>query len=171
MVETLKDHVIRKQRNHSKFCEFFRNWCYWHKFINMLRKSPYFHCENPKKFSQTFNRSKIGSMLLEPRSLFVSRNDMYKKFLQGIEEVREDTVDDQIFNLNRCNPKVVKLGRKLTRGTRISLTIRNIPRVSKMSVAQMIGRWCLWCVSNSMLICLFKSIGRFVWFFIQCNAM
>lgn len=80
----------------------------------------------------------MGSLLLERRSLVIIQEDMYNKYLHGIEEKLQDTVDDKVFNAEQlCSTKV---GQKLSRETRISLTIRNIPKVSKLSVKSLLKK-------------------------------
>ncbi|KAK7104195.1 alpha-ketoglutarate-dependent dioxygenase alkB homolog 6-like isoform X1 [Littorina saxatilis] len=69
------------------------------------------------------------SLLLQPRSLVVLQDDMYKVHLHGIKEVTEDTVTEKIANLDVL-PEV-KLGDVLQRKTRVSLTIRYVPKVLK----------------------------------------
>ena len=71
----------------------------------------------------------MGSMLLERRSLFLVKDDMYKIYLHGIQERKEDNMDTNIVNLNRCSS--AKDGDTITRDTRVSLTIRYVPKVLK----------------------------------------
>ncbi|KIH45101.1 hypothetical protein ANCDUO_24863, partial [Ancylostoma duodenale] len=40
----------------------------------------------------------VGSMLLEPRSLFLMTDDAYENLLHGIKEVTEDVIDEKVFN-------------------------------------------------------------------------
>ena len=70
------------------------------------------------------------SVLLEPRSLILVCNDMYKVHLHGIEERTEDDITEKVANLKSVS---VNLGDKLKRETRVSLTIRNVPKVLKAS--------------------------------------
>ena len=67
------------------------------------------------------------SILLEPNSLLVLKDDMYKKYLHGIAERNEDDVTDKICNLNHLGG-TVNTGDVLHRTTRVSLTVRNIPK-------------------------------------------
>ncbi|XP_042880580.1 alpha-ketoglutarate-dependent dioxygenase alkB homolog 6-like [Penaeus japonicus] len=69
-----------------------------------------------------------GSLLLEARSLLVLQEDLYTTFMHGIEETKEDVVTDRILNLESC---AAKIGDTIERSTRISLTIRHVPRVIK----------------------------------------
>lgn len=74
---------------------------------------------------------RVGSLLLEPRSLLILQEDMYTSYLHGISQVTEDLVTENIFNLDRCS---VKSGDSLVRNTRISLTIRHVPKVMKANM-------------------------------------
>ena len=53
---------------------------------------------------------------------------MYDTFLHGIEEVTTDTVTDRVANLDRT---AAQPGDALPRDTRVSLTIRHVPKVLK----------------------------------------
>lgn len=68
-------------------------------------------------------------MLLQRRSLILLVDRAYSFLLHGIRETDSDLIDEKIFNLDRCVN--VKLGETLKRETRISLTIRHVPRVLK----------------------------------------
>ncbi|XP_063601979.1 alpha-ketoglutarate-dependent dioxygenase alkB homolog 6-like [Penaeus indicus] len=70
----------------------------------------------------------VGSLLLEARSLLVLQEDLYTTFLHGIEETKQDVVTNKILNLESCTANV---GETVERSTRISLTIRHVPRVIK----------------------------------------
>lgn len=78
-------------------------------------------CLNPIK-----QRKKIMSVLLEPRSLLVVKDDLYHNHLHSIEEVKSDEISESIIN-----PGLHHLGEVLERNTRISLTIRHVPKTSK----------------------------------------
>ena len=69
------------------------------------------------------------SLLLQPRSLVLVQDDMYKVYLHGIKEVTQDTLTDKVANLDLV-PEV-KEGDVLERRTRVSLTIRYVPKVLK----------------------------------------
>lgn len=58
--------------------------------------------------------------------------DMYKVYLHGIAEHCEDTVTDSVVNLDKCSG--VGVGDKLSRDTRVSLTIRHVPKTLKMKL-------------------------------------
>uniref|UniRef100_A0A914YUZ1 Alpha-ketoglutarate-dependent dioxygenase AlkB-like domain-containing protein n=1 Tax=Panagrolaimus superbus TaxID=310955 RepID=A0A914YUZ1_9BILA len=68
----------------------------------------------------------IGSVLLQPRSLILIKDEAYKVCLHGIEERDTDVIHEKIFN----RPSNLSLGTKLQRSTRVSLTIRNVPTVN-----------------------------------------
>ncbi|XP_072346084.1 alpha-ketoglutarate-dependent dioxygenase alkB homolog 6 isoform X2 [Scyliorhinus torazame] len=86
-------------------------------------------------FPQTEENRYFLSLLLEPRSLLVLQDDMYMKYLHGIRPVMEDIVTEKVANLKLCN---TKLGAVLRRTTRISLTIRYVPKVLKTTI--LLGR-------------------------------
>lgn len=71
------------------------------------------------------------SLLLKPRSLLVLREDMYRHHLHGIRFLTEDTVTERVANLAASGSE---LGDTLCRGTRVSLTIRRVPKVLKTSI-------------------------------------
>ena len=66
--------------------------------------------------------------MLEPRSLILVCDDMYKLYLHGLAERTTDIVNSKVANLEKCT---VSIGHSLTRETRISLTIRHVPKVLK----------------------------------------
>ena len=67
----------------------------------------------------------IGRMLLEPRSLMVMRDALYW-CMHGIEERSSDVIDAAVANSNQA---AVEAGAVLVRGTRVSLTVRHVPKV------------------------------------------
>ncbi|KAM9324147.1 alpha-ketoglutarate-dependent dioxygenase alkB homolog 6 [Gastrophryne carolinensis] len=71
------------------------------------------------------------SLLLEPRSLFILREDLYKNYLHGIQPHTQDTLSPRVANLDQC---VAQAGETLPRRTRVSLTIRHVPKVLKTSL-------------------------------------
>ncbi|MBN3319086.1 ALKB6 dioxygenase, partial [Atractosteus spatula] len=84
---------------------------------------------------QTEENRYLLSLLVEPRSLLVLQDDMYTHFLHGIRGVARDTVTESVANL-RAVP--AEPGDSLSRGTRVSLTIRHVPRVLKTGL--LLGR-------------------------------
>lgn len=77
-------------------------------------------------------RAKICDLLLERCSLVIIKDDMYTKYLHSIREVDEDLVAG-CANLDNCMQKY-SLNEKLKRDTRVSLTIRNVPKVLKIKL-------------------------------------
>lgn len=65
------------------------------------------------------------------RSLVVLKDQCYSSLLHSIEEVKEDQIDEKIVNLTEEE----RMGRKvMVRDTRISLTIRHVPKTSKLKI-------------------------------------
>lgn len=84
-------------------------------------------------FENNENRAKICDLLLERRSLVVLQDDMYSKYLHSISEVEEDTIQQHCVNLKECHEKFCEKS-VLKRNTRISLTIRYVPKVCKIKL-------------------------------------
>lgn len=72
-------------------------------------------------------------LFIEPRSLLILRDDMYHKYLHAISDVDEDVISENVANLQHCSHSY-KLGDKIKRETRVSLTIRHVPKTSKMKL-------------------------------------
>ncbi|PVD26190.1 hypothetical protein C0Q70_13859 [Pomacea canaliculata] len=70
----------------------------------------------------SFENRHFLSLLLQPRSLVVVQDDMYKSHLHGIREAREDVITEHVANLHMV-PEV-SLGDTLRRHTRIPLEHR-----------------------------------------------
>ncbi|XP_030762185.1 alpha-ketoglutarate-dependent dioxygenase alkB homolog 6 [Sitophilus oryzae] len=77
-------------------------------------------------------REKVCSVLLEPCSLVVVKDNMYTKYLHSIKEVKCDITSDCV-NLNQCS-KEYQTNDPIERKTRVSLTIRNVPKVLKIKL-------------------------------------
>ncbi|XP_004927141.1 alpha-ketoglutarate-dependent dioxygenase alkB homolog 6 [Bombyx mori] len=73
------------------------------------------------------------SFLLEPRSLLILQDKLFSHYLHSIEELNEDVIDDSIVNLNMCSDKYVR-GETYKRCTRISLTIRHVPKTTSFKI-------------------------------------
>lgn len=72
-------------------------------------------------------------LLVEPRSLLILKEEMYHRFMHSISEIESDnTCDPLIKNLN-CTEYRDKTG-DIPRSTRFSLTIRNVPKTSKLKL-------------------------------------
>nr|XP_016945873.1 alpha-ketoglutarate-dependent dioxygenase alkB homolog 6 [Drosophila suzukii] len=73
-------------------------------------------------------------LLLEPRSLLILKDTLYSDYLHAIAETSEDVLCDRICNYDLCE-NTYKIGDHLVRRSpRISLTIRNVPKTSKMKL-------------------------------------
>lgn len=75
--------------------------------------------------------------MLERRSLLILKDKMYTEYMHGIEEITNDIIDDTITNITCCTPNMQN-GIPLTRNKRISLTIRNVPKVSKFNLNSLV---------------------------------
>ncbi|XP_042282889.1 alpha-ketoglutarate-dependent dioxygenase alkB homolog 6 [Thunnus maccoyii] len=69
------------------------------------------------------------SLLVRPRSLLILQDEMYQRLLHGIKACTQDTLTDKVLNLAAAGGALP--GETLTRGTRVSLTIRHVPKVMK----------------------------------------
>ncbi|KAI9585280.1 alpha-ketoglutarate-dependent dioxygenase alkB homolog 6 [Glossina fuscipes] len=78
-------------------------------------------------------RKILFKLILEPRSLLILKDSLYSDYLHSISEVKEDTLCDRICNYENCE-STYKMGDCLKRSTRISLTIRNVPKTTKMKL-------------------------------------
>ena len=58
------------------------------------------------------------------------KDQCYSSLLHGIQEVKEDQMDESIFNL----AEEEKERGVMARDTRISLTIRHVPKTSKLKI-------------------------------------
>ncbi|KAF9103198.1 Alpha-ketoglutarate-dependent dioxygenase alkB 6 [Mortierella sp. GBA35] len=69
------------------------------------------------------------SLLVQPRSLLVLKEDVYKKYMHGIREITEDDLrKGNIVNLPEAMPEGIDKTPVLERGTRISLTFRIVQK-------------------------------------------
>uniref|UniRef100_A0A8C2FRD9 AlkB homolog 6 n=1 Tax=Cyprinus carpio TaxID=7962 RepID=A0A8C2FRD9_CYPCA len=75
---------------------------------------------------QTEESRYMLSLLVQRRSLLILQDDMYKFYLHGIHGVCEDILSEHVVDLSSTGAQV---GNKLPRGTRVSLTIRHVPKV------------------------------------------
>ncbi|XP_046434653.1 alpha-ketoglutarate-dependent dioxygenase alkB homolog 6 [Neodiprion fabricii] len=74
------------------------------------------------------------TLLLERRSLLILENDLYHKYLHSISERHCDTISkENIMNLDLCAVKYQE-NEVIERGTRLSLTIRHVPKTSKLKL-------------------------------------
>ncbi|KAJ0070677.1 hypothetical protein NL108_017489 [Boleophthalmus pectinirostris] len=77
---------------------------------------------------QTEENRYLFSLLVKPRSLLILQEDMYTSLLHGIQGSEEDVLSEKVVNLAEAGGET---GDTLSRGTRVSLTIRHVPKVIK----------------------------------------
>ncbi|KAG7299229.1 hypothetical protein JYU34_017785 [Plutella xylostella] len=87
----------------------------------------------PSKDDRKTDLTHRFSLLLEPRSLLILQDALFEYYLHSIEEITEDLIDDSIVNLDMCSSSFVK-GSVVTRETRISLTIRHVPKTTSFKL-------------------------------------
>lgn len=80
------------------------------------------------------NRKLVCQLLIEPGSLLILKEDMYNKYLHSISEVTEDLITNNIANIDRCIGFRNRLGEVVPRGRRISLTIRHVPKTTRLRI-------------------------------------
>ncbi|KAJ8678972.1 hypothetical protein QAD02_014759 [Eretmocerus hayati] len=74
------------------------------------------------------------SLLLEPRSLLILQKDLYHDYLHSIAERISDTISTtNLKNLQMCS-QAYNDGQTLNRSTRLSLTIRHVPKTSRLKL-------------------------------------
>ncbi|XP_029427407.1 alpha-ketoglutarate-dependent dioxygenase alkB homolog 6 [Rhinatrema bivittatum] len=72
------------------------------------------------------------SLLVEPRSLLVLGEDMYSCYLHGIRPATSDVITENVANVASCSSYRDK---PLPRETRVSLTIRYVPKVLRTTIS------------------------------------
>ena len=79
------------------------------------------------------------NFLLEPRSLLILKGSLYTQHMHGIaERVEDDLESDRILNLMQCDEDL-RRSRCLKRTSRISLTIRHVPRLINSSAVKLLS--------------------------------
>ncbi|XP_076249527.1 putative RNA/DNA demethylase ALKBH6 isoform X2 [Calliopsis andreniformis] len=74
------------------------------------------------------------SLLLERRSLLILQKDLYHHYLHSIAERDTDVISKSVVkNLTLCGEQYSE-GQILKRDTRLSLTIRHVPKTSKLKL-------------------------------------
>lgn len=89
--------------------------------------------ENYTESEASTKREILFKLILEPRSLLILKDNLYTDYLHSISEIDNDILCDRIYNYDNCESSY-KMGDCLKRGTRISLTIRNVPKTTKMKL-------------------------------------
>lgn len=88
---------------------------------------------NQSQPSEKYKRQLCCKLLIEPRSLLILKDSLYHDYLHSISEIKEDLVCDNVYNLTNCAVPY-KFGDRLQRKTRISLTIRHVPKTTRMKL-------------------------------------
>ena len=73
----------------------------------------------------------LSSLLLEPCSLLLLTDDLYNEYLHGIAERSSDIVDKNVCNIDQLSYPAHSA---LQRTTRVSLTIRHVPKLLKVKL-------------------------------------
>lgn len=95
------------------------------------------HCvlefNQPPKEDKKYESVKEMKLLVEPRSLLILKDTLYSQYMHGISEIEQDSLNDPLIqNLAKCT--VTTNSDTLKRSTRISLTIRHVPRTTKFKL-------------------------------------
>merc|ERR1712055_1137931 len=77
-----------------------------------------------------WDQREVAAVLVRRRSLVVLKDECYSSLLHGIQEVKEDMMDSSIVNLTVEE----KERGVMVRDTRVSLTIRHVPKTSKLKI-------------------------------------
>lgn len=72
-------------------------------------------------------------LMVERRSLLILQDDMYHRYLHGIAERDVDRIADDMLNLQQCCDER-SFGERVTREKRVSLTIRHVPKTSRLKL-------------------------------------
>lgn len=73
-------------------------------------------------------------LLVEPRSLLILKDDLYKSYMHSIREIDEDDLtDEKIKNISTTSYSNLDM-KMIPRTTRYSLTIRHVPKTSKLKL-------------------------------------
>ncbi|XP_058793838.1 alpha-ketoglutarate-dependent dioxygenase alkB homolog 6 [Phymastichus coffea] len=99
--------------------------CGSHTLLEFYKRFETENIESPKR---------VFSLLLEPRSLLILQKELYHEYLHSIDEREIDVIDkSDIKNLYLCSQTYDK-NQILNRTTRLSLTIRHVPKTSKLKL-------------------------------------
>lgn len=78
-------------------------------------------------------RKLVCQLLIEPRSLLILKDDMYKTYLHSIANETHDIITPDLANIEQCCDDLKnRVGGTIKRNRRISLTIRHVPKTSKI---------------------------------------
>ena len=92
--------------------------------------------DNSSSNKLTLDERFMFSLCLEPRSLVILKDDMYNVYMHGIKEIEKDQINpnvianyDKIEKNNNTPESFI-----LNRDTRVSITIRVVPKTIKLNV-------------------------------------
>lgn len=92
--------------------------------------------DNSSSNKLTLDERFMFSLCLEPRSLVILKDDMYNVYMHGIKEIEKDQINpnvianyDKIEKNNNTSESFT-----LNRDTRVSITIRVVPKTIKLNV-------------------------------------
>ena len=92
--------------------------------------------DNTSSNKLTLDERFMFSLCLEPRSLVILKDDMYNVYMHGIKEIEKDQINpnvianyDKIEKNNNTSESFT-----LNRDTRVSITIRVVPKTIKLNV-------------------------------------
>lgn len=91
--------------------------------LNELEKSGAEPCSS-------FEKRLKYKVYIPPRSLILIKDDMFHHYLHGIDELVEDDCDAKLVK----SPHVEDADVEYKRGTRVSLTIRHVPKTRKIKI-------------------------------------
>jgi alkylated DNA repair protein alkB homolog 6 len=91
------------------------------------------------------NKRYAFSFFVEPRSLLVLKDKMYTQYLHGIKETNKDFINDTslIMNFNELSTEyknLIETSQIERDNTRISLTIRHVPKVVKTNINSLFSK-------------------------------
>ncbi|XP_037810687.1 alpha-ketoglutarate-dependent dioxygenase alkB homolog 6 [Lucilia sericata] len=107
--------------------------CGSHTVLEFTKRETSDDTEMKEDTGTSLRREVLFKLILEPRSLLILKDTLYHNYLHSISELEQDVLCDRIFNYENCET-TYKMGDCLKRGTRISLTIRNVPKTTKMKL-------------------------------------
>ncbi|XP_064484369.1 alpha-ketoglutarate-dependent dioxygenase alkB homolog 6-like [Ornithodoros turicata] len=105
-----------------------------HAVLNFYRarKPENSEMHNGQQSAEESERTLIGSLLLQRRSLLITKDNLYTDYLHGIDSIECDTIGENVKNIDCCMGVVQ--GATLHRDNRVSLTIRVVSKVIGASI-------------------------------------
>lgn len=88
---------------------------------------------SPRAAAADPSRRREFKLLIERCSLLVLMDDVYSRYMHAISERNYDRITDAICNLHQCSDGRI-CNEEVKRGKRVSLTIRHVPKTSKITL-------------------------------------